>query len=143
MADFGAAVALIGPGIDPDHEGLAVSIIGDVGLVRAGRIGDEDNGHGTYSAGTVAAIDHESTSRVSIRDFAATHLTAMLAAASMTSVLLGAFRPHAEWNVRASTWDALVRLLPSDQAGAVSGAAAPAAQPRVREFARRRRGPCR
>jgi len=50
-------VAIIDSGIDLDHPDLAANIVGDVNFVKNGA-GDDDNGHGSHCAGTVAAIDN-------------------------------------------------------------------------------------
>jgi len=49
-------IAIIDTGIDLDHPDLNVA--GNVTFVRGTRSGNDDNGHGTYVAGIVAAIDN-------------------------------------------------------------------------------------
>lgn len=58
-------IAIVDTGIDKDHPDLAVNIKGGENFVpdKRGRVNpdkwDDDNGHGTHVAGTVAAIDNE------------------------------------------------------------------------------------
>ena len=53
----GVDVAIIDTGIDLDHEDLNVA--GDVTFVSRTVSGDDDNGHGTHCAGTVAALNND------------------------------------------------------------------------------------
>ncbi|MFQ5860600.1 MAG: S8 family serine peptidase, partial [Dehalococcoidia bacterium] len=55
---LGAQVAVVDTGIDLNHPDLAVNIAGDVNFVNPARTGNDDNGHGTHVAGTVAADDN-------------------------------------------------------------------------------------
>ncbi len=51
----GVAVAVIDTGIDLDHPEFAGRIVANVSCVDAVQTGDDDNGHGTHIAGTIAA----------------------------------------------------------------------------------------
>lgn len=53
----GIKVAIVDTGIDLDHPDLRVE--GNVNMINSRKTGDDDNGHGTHVAGTVAAIDNE------------------------------------------------------------------------------------
>lgn len=60
----GVNVAIIDSGIDKDHPDLAYNIAGGINFVGTGPLWrrnpdawDDDNGHGTHVAGTVAALD--------------------------------------------------------------------------------------
>ena len=57
-------VAIIDTGIDKDHPDLVTNIEGGVNFVTKGRTvdpnkWDDDNGHGTHVAGSVAAVDND------------------------------------------------------------------------------------
>lgn len=52
-------VAILDTGIDLDHPDLANNIKGNVNLINPRKSGNDDNGHGTHVAGTVAAVDNE------------------------------------------------------------------------------------
>ncbi|MDP2692984.1 MAG: S8 family peptidase [bacterium] len=60
----GIKVAVIDTGIDADHPDLAVNIKGGINFVAKGRRGadpskwDDDNGHGTHVAGTIAGVNN-------------------------------------------------------------------------------------
>ena len=56
----GVKVAVIDTGIDKDHPDLKSNIEGGVNFVRKDPTAwDDDNGHGTHVAGTIAAVDNE------------------------------------------------------------------------------------
>jgi len=52
-------VAIIDTGIDLDHPDLWRNIKGGINTVKPRKSADDDNGHGTHLAGTVAAIDND------------------------------------------------------------------------------------
>ncbi|MHC4938900.1 MAG: S8 family peptidase [Planctomycetota bacterium] len=52
----GIKVAVIDSGCDLDHPDLAANIVGSVSFVRGSA--DDQHGHGTHCAGTIAAIDN-------------------------------------------------------------------------------------
>lgn len=52
-------VAIVDTGIDLDHPDLQANIAGDVNIINSKKTGDDDNGHGTHVAGTVAAVDND------------------------------------------------------------------------------------
>lgn len=54
----GVGVAVIDTGIDLNHPDLAANIAGDYSCVKNKLTGDDDNGHGTHVAGTIAAINN-------------------------------------------------------------------------------------
>lgn len=59
----GVAVCVVDTGIDQDHPDLAANILGGKNFVPKGRVldaskWDDDNGHGTHVAGTIAAVDN-------------------------------------------------------------------------------------
>ncbi len=55
----GVKVAVVDTGIDLDHPDLRTNIAGNVNIINPSKTGDDDNGHGTHVAGTIAAIDNE------------------------------------------------------------------------------------
>jgi subtilisin family serine protease len=55
----GVKVAILDTGIDLDHPDLQDNIAGDVNIINPRKTGDDDNGHGTHVAGTVAAVDND------------------------------------------------------------------------------------
>lgn len=55
----GVKVAIIDTGIDLDHPDLAVNIAGNINIINPAKTGDDDNGHGTHVAGTVAAVGND------------------------------------------------------------------------------------
>lgn len=55
----GIKVAIMDTGIDLDHPDLQGNIKGQVNTINPAKSADDDNGHGTHVAGTVAAIDNE------------------------------------------------------------------------------------
>jgi subtilisin len=52
----GVKVAVLDTGIDLDHSDLSVA--GNVNEIRSRSSGDDDNGHGTHVAGTIAALSN-------------------------------------------------------------------------------------
>ncbi len=54
----GVKVAILDTGIDLDHPDLAANIAGGYNAIRARSTYDDDNGHGTHIAGSVAALDN-------------------------------------------------------------------------------------
>jgi subtilisin len=52
-------VAILDTGIDLDHPDLWRNIKGEINTLRPHKSADDDNGHGTHLAGTVAAIDND------------------------------------------------------------------------------------
>lgn len=52
-------VAIVDTGIDLDHLDLKDNIKGNVNTINPLKSGNDDNGHGTHVAGTVAAVDNE------------------------------------------------------------------------------------
>jgi len=52
-------VAILDTGIDLDHLDLQNNIKGNVNAINPRKSGNDDNGHGTHVAGTVAAVDNE------------------------------------------------------------------------------------
>jgi len=55
----GVNVGIIDTGIDIDHPDLAANVKGGVNCIDPTKTFDDDNGHGSHVAGTVAAIDNE------------------------------------------------------------------------------------
>ena len=51
-------VAVLDTGIDLDHLDLQNNITGNVNMINPRKSGNDDNGHGTHVAGTVAAINN-------------------------------------------------------------------------------------
>ncbi len=56
----GIGVAVIDTGIDLTHPDLAANIVANTSCVRGKKNGNDDNGHGTHVAGTIAAIQNSS-----------------------------------------------------------------------------------
>ncbi len=59
-----STVAVIDTGIDKDHPDLAANLIGGINFIKKGKNidpdnWDDDNGHGTHVAGSIAAIDND------------------------------------------------------------------------------------
>jgi subtilisin len=52
-------VAILDTGIDLDHPDLWRNIKGGINILKPRKRADDDNGHGTHLAGTVAAIDND------------------------------------------------------------------------------------
>lgn len=52
-------VAILDTGIDLDHPDLQENIKGEINTIKPRKSADDDNGHGTHLAGTVAAIDND------------------------------------------------------------------------------------
>jgi len=52
-------VAILDTGIDLDHPDLWSNIKGGINTIKPHKSADDDNGHGTHLAGTVAAIDND------------------------------------------------------------------------------------
>jgi subtilisin family serine protease len=52
-------VAILDTGIDLDHPDLRRNIKGGINILKPRKKADDDNGHGTHLAGTVAAIDND------------------------------------------------------------------------------------
>lgn len=59
VTGIGVKVGVVDTGIDLDHPDLQANIAGDVNIINPNKTGDDDNGHGTHVAGTVAAIDND------------------------------------------------------------------------------------
>ena len=57
-AGAGVDVAIVDTGIDLDHPDLAANLGTSVSIVGYTASADDDNGHGTHVAGTVAAVDN-------------------------------------------------------------------------------------
>lgn len=55
----GVKVAIIDTGIDRDHPDLKTNIAGGINTVNPRKSAEDDNGHGTHVAGTIAGIDNE------------------------------------------------------------------------------------
>jgi subtilisin family serine protease len=56
---LGVKVAVLDTGIDLTHPDLAANIKGGYNAISRRRSPNDDNGHGTHCAGTIAAIDNE------------------------------------------------------------------------------------
>ncbi|MTI82103.1 MAG: peptidase S8 [Firmicutes bacterium] len=54
----GVKVAVIDSGIDLDHPDLSGNIMGGVNILKPAESPEDDNGHGTHVAGTIAAEDN-------------------------------------------------------------------------------------
>ncbi len=54
----GVGVAVIDTGIDLTHPDLQANIVANYSCVRGKKTGDDDNGHGSHVAGTIAALDN-------------------------------------------------------------------------------------
>lgn len=54
----GVKVALIDTGVDPSHPDLAANLRGGINLINPRLPANDDHGHGTHVAGTVAAVDN-------------------------------------------------------------------------------------
>jgi subtilisin family serine protease len=51
-------VAIIDTGIDLDHPDLRANVKGGINTIRSNRSADDDNGHGSHVAGTIAGINN-------------------------------------------------------------------------------------
>lgn len=54
----GIRVAVVDTGIELAHPDLAANVKGNVSFIAGTRSGNDDNGHGTHVAGTIAALDN-------------------------------------------------------------------------------------
>lgn len=54
----GIGVAILDTGIDLDHSDLAANIVANKSCISGAATGDDDQGHGTHVAGTVAAVNN-------------------------------------------------------------------------------------
>jgi len=54
----GIGVAVIDTGIDLTHPDLAANIVANVNCVNSKKTGQDDNGHGSHVAGTIAAVSN-------------------------------------------------------------------------------------
>ncbi len=54
----GVGVAVIDTGIDLTHPDLAANIVSNYSCVRGKKTGNDDNGHGSHVAGTIAALNN-------------------------------------------------------------------------------------
>lgn len=54
----GVSVAVVDTGIDLKHPDLSANIIASKSCLRYARTGNDDNGHGSHVAGTIAALDN-------------------------------------------------------------------------------------
>src|SRR5258706_5647764 len=54
----GIGVAVIDTGIDLTHPDLQGNIVASYSCIKGKRTGDDDNGHGSHVAGTIAALDN-------------------------------------------------------------------------------------
>ncbi len=52
-------VAVVDTGIDLTHPDLAANIVGNFNAINSSRTGNDDNGHGSHVAGTIAALDND------------------------------------------------------------------------------------
>lgn len=55
----GVKIAVLDTGIDADHPDLIANVKGGISFVSNPRKWDDDNGHGTHVAGTIAAMDND------------------------------------------------------------------------------------
>jgi len=55
----GVNIAVLDTGIDADHPDLYANVKGGISFVSNPRKWDDDNGHGTHVAGTIAAMDND------------------------------------------------------------------------------------
>lgn len=56
----GIGVAIIDTGIDLKHPDLQANIVANKSCIRGKKTGNDDNGHGSHVAGTVAAVNNDS-----------------------------------------------------------------------------------
>lgn len=56
---LGVKVAILDTGIDLTHPDLRDNIKGNINTINSLKTGNDDNGHGTHVAGTIAAIDND------------------------------------------------------------------------------------
>ncbi len=54
----GIGVAVIDTGIDLSHPDLAANVVANVNCLNSKKSGQDDNGHGSHVAGTIAALDN-------------------------------------------------------------------------------------
>lgn len=54
----GIGVAVIDTGIDLTHPDLKANIVANTSCIKGKRTGDDDNGHGSHVAGTIAALNN-------------------------------------------------------------------------------------
>ncbi len=52
-------VGIVDTGIDRNHPDLAANLAGGINIISPTKTYEDDNGHGTHVAGTVAAVDNE------------------------------------------------------------------------------------
>lgn len=55
---LGVKTAIVDTGIDVDHPDLVDNLAGGINIINPRKHYDDDNGHGTHVAGTVAAVDN-------------------------------------------------------------------------------------
>lgn len=55
----GIGVAVIDTGIDLTHADLKTNIVANKSCIRGKKTGNDDNGHGSHIAGTIAALDND------------------------------------------------------------------------------------
>ena len=56
----GVGVAVIDTGIDLTHPDLQANIVANKSCIRGKKTGNDDNGHGSHVAGTIAALNNSS-----------------------------------------------------------------------------------